>query len=367
MTDYPSSTPVRFAPSMEQIAEDEAETEAGLIETLDSISATTFRDSGLALRGVHAKSHGLLRGTLHVLDDLPPTLAQGLFAQLGQYPVAMRFSAVPGDVLDDKVSTPRGLAIKIIGVEGERLPGSEADVTQDFVMINGPAFVVSSAKKFLGSLKLLAATTDKAEGAKKLVSAMARGTEAVLEAFGGKSAAITFMGGQKETHVLDETYYTGGPVLYGPYIAKLSMAPSSPELIALAGTAVDLKDRPNGLRDAVAAHFATKGGEWELRVQLCTDLGAMPIEDASVAWPEDQSPYIAVARVTVAPQDAWSPANVAAIDQGMAFSPWHGLAAHRPLGSVMRVRRAAYASSAQSRAARGVCPIHEPRPAEVAS
>jgi hypothetical protein len=39
MTDYPPSTPVRFEPSMEQFADDEAKTEAGLIETLDNISA----------------------------------------------------------------------------------------------------------------------------------------------------------------------------------------------------------------------------------------------------------------------------------------------------------------------------------------
>ncbi len=365
MTDYPSPTPVRFEPSMERLEENEAQTEAALIEALGKISETTFKDSGMALRGVHAKSHGLLRGMLHVLDDLPPPLAQGLFAEPGQYEVAMRFSTVPGDVLDDSVSTPRGLAIKVIGVSGERLPGSEADATQDFVMINGPAFIVPTAQKFLGSLKMLAATTDKAEGAKKIVSAVARGTEAVLEAFGGKSATVMFMGGQKETNVLGETYYTAAAILYGRYMAKLSVAPSSAGLTALTGAPVDLKDRSNGLRDAVVEHFASQGGEWELRAQLCTDLDAMPVEDASVPWPEDQSPYVAIARIVVEPQDAWSPANVAAIDKGMAFSPWHGLAAHRPLGSVMRVRRAAYASSAQSRAARGACPIHEPRPEAV--
>jgi len=42
--------------------------------------------------------------------------------------------------LDDSVSTPRGLARKVIGVEGERREGSEGDVTQDYVLINGPAF-----------------------------------------------------------------------------------------------------------------------------------------------------------------------------------------------------------------------------------
>ncbi len=36
-------------------------------------------------------------------------------------------------------------------------------------------------------------------------------------------------------------------------------------------------------------------------MQLCTDLDAMPVEDASVVWPEDKSPHVAVARITVKP------------------------------------------------------------------
>jgi hypothetical protein len=72
----------------------------------------------------------------------------------------LRISTSSGDILDDTVSSPRGLATKIIGVEGERLPGSDSDVTQDFVMVNGPTFVASDAQGFNKSLMLLAATTD---------------------------------------------------------------------------------------------------------------------------------------------------------------------------------------------------------------
>jgi hypothetical protein len=87
----------------------------------------------------------------------------------------------------------------------------------------------------------------------------------------------------------------------------------------------------------------------------------MPIEDASVVWPEDESPYVAVARITAPAQNAWSNEGITAIDDGMAFSPWHGLAAHRPLGSIMRARKTTYASSANFRATHNGCPIHEPR------
>jgi hypothetical protein len=44
----------------------------------------------------------------------------------------------------------------------------------------------------------------------------------------------------------------------------------------------------------------------------------------------------------------------------MSFSPWHGLAAHRPLGSVMRVRKVVYETAAKFRAERDGVSIVEP-------
>ena len=79
-----------------------------------------------------------------------------------------------------------------------------------------------------------------------------------------------------------------------------------------------------------------------MRVQLCIDLESMPIEDASAKWPEEESPFITVARIVAKPQVAWSPARASVVDDSMSFSPWHALAAHRPLGSIMRVREGAY-------------------------
>ena len=63
------------------------------------------------------------------------------------------------NVLEDSVSTPRGMALKVIGVQGPRLPGSENDVTQDFVLVNSTTFLNAGPKAFLGGLTMLAATT----------------------------------------------------------------------------------------------------------------------------------------------------------------------------------------------------------------
>ncbi len=343
------SDPVIYAPELEHMLDDEAEIAADLCDAMLSISKKTNADGFHGLRSVHAKSHALLVGELEVDANLPPYLAQGLFNHVKTYSVVMRFSTTPGDILPDSVSTPRGLAIKIVGVEGARLPDTENDVTQDFVMINGPAFQTSNAKSFLNSLKLLAATTDKGQGAKVALSAVMRSTEKVIETFGGKSTMIKGMGGEPASHPLGETYYTAVPLLYGRYIAKLSVVPVSEDLTMLTDHHIDVSHGKTPIRDAMIDHFSVYGGEWDVRVQLCTNLKTMPIEDAAKIWPEDESPYITVARLRVQPQTAWSEERSQVIDT-MSFSPWHGLAAHRPLGSIMRLRKSAYEASARFRA-----------------
>ena len=350
MPDYPDITPLRYHPALERSEEDEVQTRAALLDALRDISATTTRHCGHAMRSVHAKSHGLLLGEIEVLGDLPRHYAQGMFAQPCTLPVVLRLSTSPGDILDDSVSTPRGLALKVVGVQGQRLPGSSGDVTQDFVLANGPAFVVADARHFVKNLQLLSKTTDHAEWLKKLFSATLRGVEKTLESVGAPSAKIKSLGGQPETHILGETFYSQVPMLYGVHMAKVAVVPASPALHALTGEPLDTNGTPNALREAVLDFFAQHDAEWELRVQLCTDLKAMPLDDAARVWPEELSPYVAVARIRVPSQLAWSETRSSAIDDGMAFSPWHGIAAHRPLGSIMRVRKLVYETMAQERA-----------------
>ncbi|QIB52814.1 catalase family protein [Pseudomonas sp. OIL-1] len=355
-----SIRPLPFEPHFEQVDDNEAEVQRDIIDSLRDILQTTYADGGHAIRSVHAKSHGLLEGELTVLDDLPEELAQGAFARPGRFPLIMRLSTNPGDILDDKVSTPRGMALKITRIAGERLPSSENATTQDFVLVNAPVFMAPDIKAFSRSLKLLAKTTDRAPQAKQVLSAVLRGAELLIEKAGGESATLKGLGGHPATNMLGETYYSVVPMLWGPYFAKLSVAPISPDLQRLKDQPLDLKDGPNALRDAITEHFANHGGTWEVRVQLATDLEAMPIEDATVEWPEEQSPYVPVGRIELKPQKGWSDELARRIDDGMSFSPWHGLAAHRPLGGIMRARKPAYEMSAGFRATHNGCPIHEP-------
>ncbi len=353
-----ASAPLRYSPDLEQVQPDEADTQRELVETFHKIVDTTNQDYGHAFRSVHAKSHALLEGELKVNDGLPPELAQGIFAQGGRrYPVLLRMSTNAGDPLPDTISLPRGLAIKVIGVDGERLPGSENSNTQEFVLAVGTAFQAPDTKHFLGGLKMLASTTDRVEGAKVAISAVLRSTNKLLGAVGVESAKVKSMGGYPQTHPLGERYFSQVPIRYGEHVAKVGVVPFSENLKALEGEELNIAGRENAIREDVAAYLAEQGGTFEFRVQLARDPDKNPIEDASAPWPEEDNPYVAVATITVAPQTAWSWDRARLLDDETAFAPWHGIVDHQPLGGIMRARHI-YDQLSRYRASLNGCPIH---------
>ncbi len=356
----PSTQPVRYSPSVETIAPDEQETIQGMKESFQEILETTSQDYGHAVRSVHAKAHGIARGTFTVADTLPPELAQGIFATPGAHEAVIRISTNAGDILDDSISLPRGLALKILDVAGDRLPGSEGDTTQDFIMVNGPAFSAPDPKAFAKNLKLLSKTTDRFEGVKKAMSATFRVIESALEAVGTESATLKTLGGAKPVHPLGETYYSQTPFRYGDYVAKVALFPVSPGLTRLTGDLVDITSRPDALREVVREEMIEHGGTWEFRVQLNTDLDTMPIEDATAVWDEAESPFVTVATLEIAPQLSWEQGVTDRTEDALSYSIWHGITAHQPLGGVNRARRDTYKQSADFRGKFNGCPIHEP-------
>lgn len=358
MSQVTSHTPVRFSPALEQVAADEPDTIRELEAAIHEIQTTTAKDYGSAIRGVHAKGHGLLRASVTVAQGLPAELAQGLFATPGQYEAILRFSTAPGDILDDSISSPRGLAIKILAVPGARLAGSEDEDCQDFVLVNGPAFGNATPDKFLPGLKLLAKTTDRVDGLKHALSSALQTVEAALETVGIKSPLIATLGGAPNVHPLGETYFSQVPFRFGDYVAKFALVPVSPSLTERTGDTVNASDRPDALREDINEVIATLGGAWELRVQLCTDVELMPIEDASMIWDEDVSPFRTVARIEAVHQTAWEHGVSDRQEAEIGFSPWHGLAAFQPLGGVNRVRKPVYEKSQAFRGLASGCPVH---------
>jgi catalase len=354
------TAPIRFSLDLEKVEPDEQKTISDLNEQFDIILNKTAEDYGHAVRSVHAKAHGILEGLMVVQDGLPSELAQGLFAKPGQHPVYMRLSTNAGDILPDAIALPRGLAIKVVGADGARLPDAGGN-TQDFVMVNGPIFQAPNPAKFLSSLKLLARTTDRMEGTKTVMSSVLQTVNKGLEAVGVASPTIQGLGGAPNVDPLGETYFSVTPFRYGEYVAKFRLKPVSLDLTKRTGTEIDTSVRDDAIRETVQAEMQQTQGRWEFQVQLCRDVEEQPIEDATVEWKEEDAPFVTVATISAAPQDSWSDANVQKVDEEMRFSVWTGLADHQPLGSINRARKQTYQHSAEFRAKFNGCPFHEPQ------
>lgn len=292
---FPTAPPLLYDPDYEVLEKSKAEANTRLQETLLKISKSKFKDSGHAAPIAPAENHGLLRAKVEILDGLPSLLVQGIFAKPGTYPAVMRFSSLSGEFLNENASLPRGLDIKLLGVKADRFEENEGTLFHDVVLMSGPAFMTSAADNFVSSLKLLVDNINKAANLKKSLPGSVRNTE--------KTMAEHY-----ETNILGDTYYSQIPMLYGPYVAKVSIAPVCPELLQLKDAPVYLTHRVNGLREAVIEFFSNHYAVWELRVQLSTDPDSAPIE-------------IAIARITAKPQRASSDNRLIAIDDVMSLSP----------------------------------------------
>lgn len=357
--------PLIYTPDIEVVAADEARLTEEIVEQMAASARAAYERHRHAHRDAHAKSNGILKGELVVRARLPPELAQGIFVAPRTYPVVARLSSAPGDIHTDKIPAPRGFALKVIGVDGERLVPTLGGANQDFLMVNFPALAFGTIPKYKRMLTLLEANAHAPDTFQRLVAGTAHGAKEVIDSLGGTAGATLDGLARDNHHPLGETYHTQAALRFGDHVAKLALRPLSDDVRALTGQSVPDTGYA-AMRDAVTAHFAHAGAEYELTAQLCVDLARMPVEDASVAWPEDLAPHRPIATLHFAPQDSASPARLVYGDDVLSFNPWNGVAAHRPLGGIMRIRRAAYERSSAFRHAQNARPRTEPvQPADI--
>ena len=141
---------VRYSDDVEQVQPEEETLVQQTVASFDRVRQMVFEKDRHAQRDAHAKSHGALKGELQIYDNLPQHLAQGLFAQARTYPIIVRFSTAPGDIQSDAVSAFRGISIKAIGVEGQKVLEAERDaLTQDFLLVNHPTIPAGDVATYL--------------------------------------------------------------------------------------------------------------------------------------------------------------------------------------------------------------------------
>lgn len=299
-------------------------------------------------RDVHSKAHGCVQARFEV-GELEPRLRHGLFARAGSYEAWLRLSSGDTHVQSDEIKDARGFALKVMGVPGEKLLEAEKDAsTQDFVMINSPVFFIRTLAEY-----------------EQFMAYMAQGSrygwffdgfswmpwrwhvrELYLAAQTLKPPPASLL--QTQYHSLSA--YRLGPSQFVKYSARPCVAAKPP--------------RPakgeNMLRETLKAELSQAEGCFDLLVQLQVAGKNMPVEDATVRWSEKDSPFLKVARVTLARQAFDSPAQNA-FCENLSFTPWHALPEHEPVGVMNRVRRALYQEISRYRHAKNAAPRAEPR------
>jgi hypothetical protein len=273
--------------------------------------------AGPARRDAHPKAHGCVRAEFRVLGDLPPALRRGIFAAPRNYQAWIRFSNGSGTPQPDSVGDGRGMAIKLMGV------AQSPSTTQDFVMINHPAFFVRNAADYV---ELQTAPSPVRFFFPSLNPFRFRLHEGMV--------ALT-IAGHKVRNALNVRYWSMTPYRFGEGACKFSARPAgipSPFVAA---------DSPDFLRANLARHLAKTGACFDFMVQLRSRPEEMPIEDPTVTWDETAVPFAPVASITIPPQDFDSPEQHA-FCENLSFTPWHCVDAHRPLGGINRVRRTVY-------------------------
>jgi catalase len=341
MTNANPSLP--YTNDVETIPADEVDDIQRVVQALELILARGHAKSGQFRADVHVKTHGYAQGELRVLPNLPAELAQGLFEREGVYSAVVRFSNSASQPQPDAIPDGRGMAIKVLGVEGDVvLADEQGGQTQDFVMINHPVFFARNVKDYLRLEQVLLQADDNPLAA--LQGAVTAGDWNPLHWHWREMLTVAQIAGQLPAHPASNTYFSMAPIRFGKFVAKYRAKPAGDRHDSYLDLVKQMAVKADAMRLALEETLRMQEVLFEFQVQLRTSEQTMPIEDASIEWPETESPYRTVAHLLIPRQDIELLRHQEAY-KNLSFNVWHALVAHRPLGGINRVRRRAYALS----------------------
>ena len=329
-----------YADNVESVPANEQDDIRKVVQSIEQILQQGHEKSGKPLPDVHAKSHGCAKGEFRVLPNLPEELAQGLFRHPRTYDAVVRFSNSSGQMNPDSKPDGRGMAIKVIGVAGAKLLADEKHAkTQDFVMIDHPVFLVGTVEHYRRVEQVLA---DAGDNGFMQVLGLALAGDSDIPRHIAELIRAAEIGGHRPANPVSNTYYSMAPIRFGQYVAKYRVEPVQDGDHALRPSLTTPGPAEDALRLLLEETLRQQEVLFNFQVQLRTSEQTMPVEDATVEWPESESPYRTVATFRIFQQDI-APRREAG--NNLSFTVWHALAEHRPLGGINRIRREAYRTS----------------------
>jgi hypothetical protein len=282
--------------------------------------------AGHARRDAHPKAHAIVRAEFRVNASVPDNIAKGIFIPGKTYKAWVRLSNGLQD--NDNKDDARGMAIKVMGVPGEKLLECDRDAgTQDFIMISNPVFFLNDPQRYLSFIQ--------ESGSHTLLSKL---TTPVTLGLKGTLIAKELSKG-RIPNPLQIRYWSAVPYQLGigpdRQAIKFSVRPSSMTTDPIPNNA-----SPNYLRDALRVSLRKSDVILKFLVQPRTS-DKLSVEDSMTEWKEADAPFYEVGTVYIPMQDFDSPAQ-SELAENISFNPWHALPEHRPLGIINRLRKVVY-------------------------
>jgi len=310
----------------------------------------------LARRDAHAMDNGCVRALFRIDHGLPKDLQHGVFQPGREYRAWIRYSNGNSEPKPRWWPDARGMAIKLFGVEGDKLMDDEK-LTQDFILISHPVFFVNDLERYLATLE-----------------AFLRGglvNQYVISPFKlnlREMILAVIANLHIQSNPLLDQYWSMVPYRLGTaetgtavkYTAKPRLA-DKPSLIAKLATVFGANF---SLKQAMADTLGGTEVWFDFYVQRWKDERRTPVEDSRVEWREADAPLEHIGEIIVPMQDIMSDAQ-ARFCENLSISPWHSLADHKPLGLVNRVRKVAYHEISALRHRLNKAPLQEPTGDEV--
>lgn len=281
--------------------------------------------TGSFKRDAHPKHLGLLKATFTVESNLATELQVGIFKEPKTYPAIIRISNANGNAQPDTIKDFRGFAIKLIGIEGEKVAKDEK-FTQDFLLMSYPSMPLGTVKLFYDAIFYLIKLHPLLFVAKMILS-------------GHKNVLVALETGKKHhTSPLDIRYWSTTPYKMGNQVVKYSLIPTSTHKSTLPEVLT-----ATYLTENMQKHLETQEASFDFCVQLQKNATSMPIEDSAIEWKESDSPFIKVATLHINHQH-FNTHYRNQLAEDLSFSPAHSLVEHLPLGGLNRARAAIYKS-----------------------
>jgi hypothetical protein len=319
------------------------DTEKLVAEMSQRVVATTIMEKrgDLIPRFNQPKTVACLSGDFTVAENVPDNLRHGLFASPGRYPVTARFANA--SKWDDSEKDIRGLSLRVSDVDGDTLWGESG--MQDFLLNSYPALFVATPEEFLGFMRA------RQQGDKKsLIRFFLHPSDPHL-----KSLFTVLKAREKHNSPLDIRYWSTVPSALDGSLTTTAAPTEQTQAVKYSVTPCStittknpVEPGENQLRAALKSHLTEAPACFDFGVQLRTHPDKMPLEDASVIWDEDLSPFVTVAQIQFDNQNFDDPEALQACEIRQ-FNPWQSLPAHTPMGRMNAVRKAVYATGSYQR------------------